>query len=243
VVLVLSCLGCPQLLDDSFRAQGALQNGGDAASLATDPLEIDPREIEPPEIDPSPTVGGRTDSGAAVPLPATPARDAAATGSGGDEAGAAPRSTDAGTAPDPPPASPARRCRSGSHATASGACYALFQTRLNWPAARDDCRAQGSGWNLASIRSRRDREILVPLIAGDMWVGATDQALEGTWHWVDDGSVFWQGSASDAVYSDWNSNEPNGRDSSDCMRVLPGGRWADFQCENTLGYICMGPPD
>jgi hypothetical protein len=67
---------------------------------------------------------------------------------------------------------------------------------------------------------------------------------------VDDDTVFWHGDgtgtgggAANGLYADWNSDEPNGSDPSDCMRILPSAKWADLQCENTLGYICMGPQD
>jgi len=132
--------------------------------------------------------------------------------------------------------------------TASGACYALFETKLNWLSARGRCQALGSGWDLASIRSSLDLEVLLPLVTAEMWVGASDRALEGTWLWIDSSSVFWRGSgtsagAVDGLYSNWNRDEPNGNDPSDCMRILPGAKWADFQCENAIGFICMGPRD
>jgi hypothetical protein len=221
--LVSLCSACPQLLDDGFRAQSELHDGRDASVPA----------MHPPPLDRSAIERGEPDSGVAAPPPSTPAGDAAHPDDGAG--------TDAG-------AIPARTCRSGSQPTASGACYALFETKLNWSAARTQCRGQGSGWDLASIRSNRDSELLVPLIQSETWVGASDQASEGSWLWVDDGTVFWHdsgtnGSAVAGIYTNWNSDEPNGSDPSDCMRIIPGAKWADFQCGNTLGYLCMGPPD
>jgi hypothetical protein len=229
--LVLLCTACPQLLDDGFRVQIDAPDGRDAAAPPIHPpamelVDTNPAGAAPDaaalERDAAVLAGDTPDSSPSVDANA----DAAASGD-----------ADAG-------AEPARACRSGSHATASGACYALFETKLTWASARTRCQAQGTGWELASIRSGRDSEVLLPLVTSDMWVGATDQELEGSWHWLDNASVFWRGSgALDGAYVNWDSNEPNGNDPADCMRILPGARWADFQCANALGYICMGPQE
>jgi hypothetical protein len=218
--VVLLCSACPQLLDDGFRIQSEPLSSPDGA---VPPLQ-----------------NGEAASGGGVPADASDAGAAVSTGT------IVATSDGVGVSDATNPR--AHTCRSGSHATAGGACYAPFETKVNWFTARAQCQAQGSGWDLASIRSSLDSELLVSLVSREMWVGASDQALEGSWLWVDDDTVFWQGdgtggSAVDGVYANWNSDEPNGKDPSDCMRILPSAKWADLQCENTLGYICMGPQD
>src|SRR6185295_4580803 len=151
----------------------------------------------PPPNQPSALAPGEPDGSAAAPF-----ADASAGAVAQLDAGAEAFSDeDAG-------AVPVRTCRSGSHTTASGACYALFETRLNWGAARAQCHAQGRGWELASIPSDQDSELLAALIPSEMWVGASDQTLEGTWLWVDDGTVFFSGSgtsgsAADGQFANW----------------------------------------
>jgi len=215
--LVLLGSACPQLLEDGFRMQSGPLSSGAGAVPAEDS-----------DAGTGAVLADSSDAGVGESLGVF---DATTEGAG--EAGAP----------------PALECRSGSHETASGACYAVFETnKVSWFTARAQCQALGVGWHLASIRSRSDSTLLASLVSSEVWVGASDQALEGTWLWVDDETVFWRGDGSggnavNGMYTDWNSNEPNGSDLSDCMRILPDAKWADLQCENTLGYSCMGPRD
>jgi hypothetical protein len=138
----------------------------------------------------------------------------------------------------------------------SGNCYLLDATPLSWSDARASCRSRGDGWDLASLRSAQDSAFAAPLLTLDAWIGASDAALEGTWTWTDRGDAFWAGdgtgSALSGAYANWNSNEPNGGEESDCARILPAGTavspgltapWADLLCSELRGALCEGPPD
>jgi hypothetical protein len=144
---------------------------------------------------------------------------------------------------DPPPVV----CALDEATGPNGRCYVAVATPLAWEAARANCQARGAGWDLASIRSSADSEFLHSLLTGEAWVGGSDAAIEGTWTWVDDGFAFWQGegltgSALNAAFIAWFGDEPNGTDTSDCLRLLPDSFWADRECAESLGSVCQGPP-
>jgi hypothetical protein len=130
----------------------------------------------------------------------------------------------------------------------NGDCFATVATLLDWADARQACRALGSGWDLASIRSATGNTFVASLLEAEAWIGAADQTREGTWRWVSDGSVFWRGladagnSANDA-YSNWSSSEPNDNRNSDCARIVPeqNGVWADLECSELRAAVCEGP--
>ena len=63
------------------------------------------------------------------------------------------------------------------------------------------------------------------------WLGATDEAIEGTW--------VWQYSRQVAV-PNWMENEPNnhGDDGEQCSALFTNGKWVDFSCDGSLPFIC-----
>lgn len=127
-------------------------------------------------------------------------------------------------------------------------CFAVQNELLAWPDARLACQARGAEWDLASIRSDEVSLFVAELTAEELWIGASDLEVEGTWLWVDDGSNFWlgdaeDGQAQDGFYVNWNSSEPNGRGNSGCARTVPNSEaaWADLECEFERAALCQGP--
>jgi hypothetical protein len=177
-------------------------------------------------------------------------------GCGGDcpaSDGGSPASSDASSPPADrdagpdvvPPLGPA--CALEEATGPNGRCYVAFATLLTWEAARADCRAREAGWDLASIRSRADNDFIDSMLTTESWLGGSDSSTEETWAWVIDGASFWQGEGPAGVplngaFSNWFDDEPNGSDTSDCMRLLIDGFWADLECEELRGYVCEGPP-
>jgi hypothetical protein len=137
----------------------------------------------------------------------------------------------------------------------NGNCFLVEARLLSWQDARDSCRAQGEGWDLASIRAASESAFAAELATAEAWVGATDTQTEGRWTWARDGAAFWSGdgtgNALDGAYANWNSNEPNGGAESDCARVLPrtpmfpnrNAPWADVECSQLKAALCEGPLD
>jgi len=128
-----------------------------------------------------------------------------------------------------------------------GRCYVAVATPLTWADARAACRARAAGWDLASIRSRADNDFVDAMLASESWLGGSDESTEETWVWVSDGVSFWQGEGPagtpvNGAFSNWFNDEPNGEDTSDCLRFLVDGLWADLECAELRGYVCEGPP-
>jgi hypothetical protein len=128
----------------------------------------------------------------------------------------------------------------------SGRCYIVVAPALAWDVARTSCQSRGAGWELASIRSEADSSFVRWLIVEEVWVGGSDATTEGTWTWVNDGLAFWQGDAAgqplNGAFVNWFNDEPNGDDTSDCLRLLIDATWADLECAETRPFVCEGPP-
>jgi hypothetical protein len=87
--------------------------------------------------------------------------------------------------------------------------------------------------------SARMHELALP---GDILVGGSDGATEGTWVWPD-GVEFWRNDKPIVgVFANWDWDEPNnaGEDpGEDCVTIQPtDGRWNDRSCSGTLAFIC-----
>lgn len=223
----------------SGGGSGGRGSGADGLQVSSNPLpEPDggPSAEEEPasrDLDAS-AAGGQTADGSA---PGTP--EGADTGAGSD-------------AGDPVQA-PA--CDVSEVSGPNGNCYLAVATLVSWSDARASCQALGAGWDLASIRSAVETEFWAPRLAFEAWVGASDATTEGVWSWVSDGAQFWSGdgvtgAALNGAYTNWNTDEPNGADNSDCARLLPrtdalpdrNAPWADLECTQLLGALCEGPP-
>ena len=64
------------------------------------------------------------------------------------------------------------------------------------------------------------------------WAGFTDQYSEGSWVWANGETT---------GYTNWNSNEPNGGNTENCMhmnRFHPTRTWNDGECWIPNYFIC-----
>ena len=66
-----------------------------------------------------------------------------------------------------------------------------------------------------------------------MWIGATDNATEDAWFWVDGKPVLESHS-----YWDASNNEPNGGTGENCINTNPNGpgTWNDLRCNVQLPF-------
>jgi lectin-like protein len=182
-----------------------------------------------------------------------------ATGTGADGAGDALGSEveteggDAGAAALD--AAPASACGAGELLGPNGHCYFFDARAATWDLARSACQERGPGWDLVSVRSAADSTFIGNALAFEAWIGANDNAREGTWVWAVDQQPFWQGtgttgSAVAGAYSNWNATEPNGANTTNCARALPSSfgspipdaPWADLPCSMAIGAICEAYP-
>lgn len=227
-------------------------------SLATD-------EAARSAVTPSAAPGADCGSECVTPGLAIEPEQAPGAGSSGDRAAAA--AVDGGLAEgsetEPPEADAsvpattsaadagASRCVPGSIVGPDQRCFELVMEPNSWAAARTRCQSNGPGWDLTTIRSATRNAWLSSVLGSlsEAWVGASDSPTEGEWHWLDDSTAFWNGtgttgSAVGDAYESWTDGaapEPNGGVNSDCLRLLPGGDWADFRCPAGLPSICEGP--
>lgn len=222
--------GCPQLLDDRFESAGGNATGGSWAS-----------------INGAGGAGNAGDAGGAgLAGGSGGVADAGGTGGrygfGGDtsDAGCSLGSdcggrSDSGN-PDP--------CGVGESRGPLGYCYFKSLAARTLEVAREECQARGARWDLAAIRSQADNEFVQGLVTDELLLGGTDAAEEGKWLWMRDTTPFFDvAGVTGNLYSNWSAGEPNDySDQEDCVRMLPAGTWADFECEDSMRYVCQRFP-
>lgn len=112
--------------------------------------------------------------------------------------------------------------------------YAFCTSSTAVPAAQTFC--EDIGGDLVSIHSDEENAFVYQNagMAGRVWIGFTDEAVEGQWIWSD-GSV--------VDYTRWNPGQPNNADGAEhcaCMLANPD-RWHDTECENAYPFVCKAP--
>ena len=124
---------------------------------------------------------------------------------------------------------------------------------ISWTDARTAALAKTFGsyaGHLANISSAEENDVVLTEITGNTWIGASDQAVEGEWRWVDGpeaGQQFWQGLQNGSVvgarYNNWQAGEPNQYGGGeDYAHMYAGGgqsgKWNDFPDSNSVsGYV------
>lgn len=229
---VLCLFACVPTAELSSYTDGPLDSSGAGAAAVPDLPSLKPPAPDAAETPALPTFAqASADAGVSV----TPASTA-----------------DAASPSTEPLASP---CGDVARLGPNGHCYLVEASPRSWSEARAQCQARGAGWDLASLRSPLDSVFAAELLEIEAWVGATDAAVEGQWLWADTAEAFWSGTgagqALNGAYTNWNSDEPNGGDNSDCARTLPRSLlfprrvapWADLSCAERRGALCEGPRD
>jgi len=103
--------------------------------------------------------------------------------------------------------------------------YEIFDEQVNGYDAQIACASMGA--KLATFHSDADIAMLGSSNLNNKWIGGT---WTDSWGWYD-------GTAMD--YTFWNTNEPNGNANEPCIATTTdNGRWNDWSCSNTAGYIC-----
>lgn len=113
--------------------------------------------------------------------------------------------------------------------------YRVFFENIGWHEARRKCESMGG--YLAIVGSTEEDEFLAALSRGHVWIGATDEAGEGRWRWLD---------GSPLEYTNWDAGEPNNaRDSKTGMNenylmISKYGKWNDLAADSPVihGFIC-----
>jgi hypothetical protein len=130
-----------------------------------------------------------------------------------------------------------------------GHTYLLCKEARNWALANAACRTAGmrlvrnddaraNDWLFATAFTEQGRGSAV-------WIGATDQAVEGEWRWTD-GALFWLGDeagmAQNGLFAAWYQREPNNVSAAEHCAVLEttgsNPEWWDFRCELAGAFVC-----
>ena len=125
--------------------------------------------------------------------------------------------------------------------------YKVFDTMsLNWKQAQEYCESLNG--HLATITSRKEQEYINSIIKDNkkrsLWIGLTDERIDGVWKWVTGEPFF---------YANWGYDEPNNgyggsehyvalvtRDTRFNYEILLG-QWNDHSLNRDLdafGFIC-----
>ncbi|MDO5979495.1 lectin-like protein [Flavivirga spongiicola] len=119
-----------------------------------------------------------------------------------------------------------------------GHYYKVYDNQCSWHEAVKKCEALGG--ILASIKSKEVDDFIFKLSSGKcLWIGASDEIVEGEWLWRD---------GSKMGYKHWAPEEPDNWKGKEDWSVIgwPGerfknGRWGDTVADERLpitGFIC-----
>ncbi len=123
---------------------------------------------------------------------------------------------------------------------ATNHCYRLVtNANTTWGNARNACIAWGG--DLAALSTQAEINALVPLVVApgddDVWVGASDSAVEGTFAWSN-GETF--------IYVSnqppWAGGEPNNFFGEDCVEAYDNGTFNDDSCSKNNDFLCERRP-
>jgi len=111
----------------------------------------------------------------------------------------------------------------------------LCQVKRTWKEARDACAAWSG--DLAWFESAEQQATVLATVGGmgpggqpDLWIGANDLDVEGTFLWAD---------GSTPTFIPWAEGQPNdGGVGQDCVRVSPDGTWNDTDCQARYHPLC-----
>ena len=132
----------------------------------------------------------------------------------------------------------------------TGKFYKLTSTTaVDWAGAGSAASSETLGGvtsQLVNIRSAHENSLVTEFAdvsgATHVWLGATDETVEGEWRWQDDSSLFWQGDengyAVDQSFVNWGSNQPNGVGVGDYGYVIVAtGEWWDHTSADTASVL------
>jgi hypothetical protein len=114
-----------------------------------------------------------------------------------------------------------------------GKWYHVYLERMSWRNARDKCKRLGG--QLAVVPDEATGTFLRELSEGlELWLGATDEKVEGLWMWVDGTKM---------TYKNWSGEGPDNSHGREHFLTLSNdkGLWNDVPEDHkrVVGYICQ----
>jgi hypothetical protein len=113
--------------------------------------------------------------------------------------------------------------------------YAVIHEKVSWQTARDKCARMGG--QLAVVPDARTWEFIKGLTETRVWLGATDEKVEGEWLWVDGTRM---------TFKAWTPGNPdNAHAKEHYLSITAKGGWNDtmkewdaYKATPIVGYIC-----
>jgi hypothetical protein len=135
-------------------------------------------------------------------------------------------------------ASETTTCSSGFRRYGHGREYRIFLGTNTWAGADVACAGQANNASLVILPSETDHSFFQRQLSGidsggDWWVGATDEAQDGTWLWADGSPV---------IYDGFTYNQPDGSGSENCAENWDAYvGWNDLSCGSSRRIACSIP--
>jgi hypothetical protein len=105
----------------------------------------------------------------------------------------------------------------------NGHSYQRIDVKMTWQQAKEKCESLDG--HLATLTSQKEEQFvyknLIEPVNQRVWLGGTDEAIEGTWQWIT--GEAWE-------YMNWDQNQPDNCCSSgeDYLEFRPWNTWNDL---------------
>lgn len=111
----------------------------------------------------------------------------------------------------------------------NGKWYKVIFEKVSWSSARDKCRTAGG--QLVVIPDEPTWTFVKTLSPAFLWLGATDEKVEGVWEWVDGSPV---------SFAAWGNNQPDNHIEKSYLYIRGKELWHDSVSNDkgVAGYIC-----
>ena len=112
----------------------------------------------------------------------------------------------------------------------NGKWYRVFVEKTGWRRAKDRCNVLGG--HLAVVPDEPTQDFIKQLANGvPLWLGATDEKVEGVWQWID---------GTPMTFRAWDEKQPEGARNENFLCIWVSGRWHDsFENEpKVVGFVC-----
>lgn len=132
---------------------------------------------------------------------------------------------------------------------ASSHFYDFILGDMSWTAAQTAASGLsyfGRQGYLTTVTCAAENTLIAGKLSGEGWMGASDQAVDGTWNWMtgpEAGTTFCSGEVGTCVpfgesYTNWDDGEPNGASDEDYGHFLDNGLWNDYPLSiGIAGYV------
>ena len=118
-------------------------------------------------------------------------------------------------------------------------CYLQsYGPNSSWKEAYDDC--VGWGGTLAALTPGQEISDLSGLVGQtleDVWIGGTDEQVDGSFTWVTGETWSYPGGS-----SPWEGGEPNGGKGENCVEIYKNTHLNDEKCSTSQNWMCERPP-